>query len=255
MQTGITGKLLRAWCASPSGFRLLQTLSGGGHQQRPALPLEAPPQNTPSQAGTTTAQEPGSLRHCCSCSPLLASQPDSPGRPTLAEPFMLECPGRKTPLPHVIAFRRGLERKPCLRKQHHWPAVTQPTEDSKRSSHAAATSFAKSQQSSTSRFWETGRQTACPSPGHPDTSAWHPHLPAISIGFSLFRLSLLPASEICAPKAAFKSRSVSLPVLRDLKGRHTTQCRKSTGAKFQLTSTPACAIPGPQPLNATQQAV
>jgi len=66
------------------------------------------------------------------------------------------------------------------------------------------------------------RKTVRPSPGHPARSAWPPHLPAISIGFSLFRLSLLPASEICAPKAAFRSRSVSLPVLRDLKRGHTT---------------------------------
>lgn len=66
------------------------------------------------------------------------------------------------------------------------------------------------------------RQTVRPKPGHPARSAWPPHLPAISIGFSLFRLSLLPASEICAPKAAFRSRSVSLPVLRDLKRGHTT---------------------------------
>lgn len=94
-----------------------------------------------------------------------------------------------------------------------------------------------------------------PTQDHPARSTWPPHLPAISIGFSLFRLSLLPASEICAPKAAFRSRSVSLPVLRDLKRGHITWCRKSTGARFQLTSTPVCVIPGPQPLNTTQRTV
>lgn len=54
MQTGITGKLLRAWCASPSGSVLLQTLLGhSSYQQRPALPLEASsPTNTIGQAGT-----------------------------------------------------------------------------------------------------------------------------------------------------------------------------------------------------------
>lgn len=68
---------------------------------------------------------------------------------------------------------------------------------------------------------------AQPNSSHPTQPRTSPqiclpfHLPAISIGFSLFRLSLLPASEICAPKAALRSRSVSLPVLRDLKREHT----------------------------------
>lgn len=66
-----------------------------------------------------------------------------------------------------------------------------------------------------------------PTQAHPVRSAPPPHLPAISIGFSLFRLSLLPASEICAPKAALRSRSVSLPVLRDLKREHTRWCSNS----------------------------
>lgn len=102
MQTGITGKLLRAWCASLSGFVCLQTLLGdGGYQHRPVFPLEAPPANTtgPGWLGPRDASL-GSAGHCCSCSPLLASQPASAGRPTLAEPFILEPPGRKSPFPH-----------------------------------------------------------------------------------------------------------------------------------------------------------
>lgn len=53
-----------------------------------------------------------------------------------------------------------------------------------------------------------------PHPAHPEV---HPaHLP-ISMGFSC-RLSELPESGACVPKAALRSRSVRRPVLRDLQG-------------------------------------
>lgn len=53
-------------------------------------------------------------------------------------------------------------------------------------------------------------------PEHPSAPAGTPCTP-ISMGFSC-RLSVLPESGACVPNAALRSRSVSRPVLRDLKG-------------------------------------
>lgn len=109
MQTGITGKLLRACCASPSGFMFLQTLLGdSGYQHRPALPLEASPKNT-TRPGWHELQDTslGSVTHCCSCSPLLTSQPASP--PLQSHSYssrLAESPHFHT-LPHSEGAKRG----------------------------------------------------------------------------------------------------------------------------------------------------
>lgn len=157
VQTDITGKLLGARCASPSGVTSLQTLSGdGGYQHRPALPVEA----SHSQAGWHGQQDVslGSVTWCCSCSSLLTSQPARAGRPTLAESFIVKLPGRTSPLPHGISFRRGQERKPCLQnhtasqqlhsthKATSLRALTEERKHHNNSSHTAVISYSKSHQ-------------------------------------------------------------------------------------------------------------
>lgn len=49
------------------------------------------------------------------------------------------------------------------------------------------------------------------------------HAIPVSIGLSVFRLSRLPLSSTCPPKAAFNSISDSLPAERDLRGRQVRQ--------------------------------
>lgn len=211
----------------------LQTLLGdSGYQHRPALPLEASPKKT-TRPGWHELQDTslGSVTHCCSCSPLLASQPASP--PLQSHSYssrLAESPHFHT-LPHSEGAKRGRPayKNHTTSQQLHSTRSPQTFEHSTEESKHRYTPHTrqslplpKAIRKAASHLQKACRQTVCPNPGHPARSAWPPHLPAISIGFSLFRLSLLPASEICAPKAAFRSRSVSLPVLRDLKRGHIT---------------------------------
>lgn len=125
-------KVTQSMGALPSGCG---PADSPGTQWVPAQASEASP------ATRATGQSLGSASHCCSCSP--SSLPDcTPRTPTPAEPFTLEPPGTKSPLPQVITLRRGQKRKPCLRKSHHYPAVTQhtqPTEQGKANTAALLT--------------------------------------------------------------------------------------------------------------------
>lgn len=87
--------------------------------------------------------------------------------------------------------------------------------------------------------WGSG--PAPPSPAPPQYPPW-PSLPRpISMGFSC-RLSVLPESGACAcaPNAAFRSRSVRRPVLRDLRARKALSVRsqEQTRARALIGASP-----------------
>lgn len=112
---------------------VLQTLLGrSGYQHRPVKhPQQHGPQDRAWAAPATAAA--ALPPRCLTC---------TPRTPTPAEPFTLEPPGTKSPLPQVITLRRGQKRKPCLQKSHHYPAVTQhtqPTEQGKANTAALLT--------------------------------------------------------------------------------------------------------------------
>lgn len=206
-------KVTQSTVPRPAGAFLQTLLAHSGYQHGPL--------GHPQHHGPRT--ELGSASHCCSCSP--SSPPARPEHPPLqshSHPSRLAPSHRCHRLSHSQGARRGSPAYKNHTTSQQLHSTHSPQSRGKqtplRSSHTAlpeprATGRAASQ---------SRRGQANPSPGHPATSAWPPHLPAISIGFSLFRLSLLPASEICAPKAALRSRSVSLPVLRDLQRVQTT---------------------------------
>lgn len=214
MQTGITGRSLRARCPAQRvrSCRLCWHTAGTSTAH-----WGTPSTTGPGQSWAVPATAAAALPPRC-----LPARPEHPPLQSHSHPSRLAPSHRCHRLSHSQGARRGSPAYKNHTTSQQLHSTHSPQSRGKqtplRSSHTAlpeprATGRAASQ---------SRRVQANPSPGHPATSAWPPHLPAISIGFSLFRLSLLPASEICAPKAALRSRSVSLPVLRDLQRVQTT---------------------------------
>lgn len=115
VQTGITGRSLRARVPLPAGLLLQPLLGHTGYQHRPGRHPQHHGDRAWAAPATAAAAVPP---RCLAC---------TPRTPTPAEPLTHELPGTKPPLPQVSTLRRGQKRKPCLQKSHQYPAGPQHT--------------------------------------------------------------------------------------------------------------------------------